>query len=239
MAETPPRDYRRDLYSIYRSTHFEETAASSVTTAGQILPHLPEERNALILELGSGSGELIRSMIEAGYSRVSGVDLSEEQVAHAHALGTESVAHGDLFERLAVQEEPLDAAVCVDVLEHLEKPEVLRALQAIRAVLAPGGRVVVRVPNAQSPFGGRFRYGDFTHETGFTQLSAQQVMLATGYSWVRIYPAEPVVHGFISAIRLGLWKLIASIIKFALAVETGTVRGHIVTQNLIVVAGTD
>ena len=239
MTERSPREYKRDLYSVYRSTHLEETVASSVTTAGQILPHLPKDRNALILELGSGSGELIRSMVDAGYSRVSGVDLSEEQVERAHALGTESVAHGDLFERLAAQEEPLDTALCIDVLEHLEKPEVLHALQAIRAALAPGGRVVARVPNAQSPFAGRFRYGDFTHETGFTQLSARQVMLATGYSWVRTYPAEPVVHGIKSAIRLGLWKLIALMFKFALAVETGTVRGHIVTQNLIVVAGTD
>lgn len=230
-------DFRADLYAEYVTTHFAELGANAATTLeAQILPLLPADRAAAILDIGCGSGELVELMSQAGYRRVSGVDLSEEQVAIARGRGISGVAQADLFNHLDSLDEPLDAIVAVDVLEHLEKAEIVRALRLICATLRPGGRVIVRVPNAQSPFGGRFRYGDFTHATSFTQHSISQVLLATGFSDIEIRPADPVVHGVLSAIRLGLWKLVATGYKFALAVETGLLRGQLVTQNILVLA---
>ncbi len=236
-SELEQRDYREQLYASYRSTHFDSVAPEGppTTAVRQVLRHLPDDNSARILELGSGSGALLRAMRDAGFASVSGVDVSEEQVAKAREGGIE-VDQGDLTEHLEGLPEPVDAILAVDVLEHLTKPEVVRALRAARAALRPGGRLIARMPNAQSPFGGRYRYGDFTHETSFTQHSARQVLLATGFSEVKAYPAEPVVHGPLSALRWVLWKLTSGGLKLALAAETGELRGQIVTQNLVVVA---
>ena len=42
----------------------------------------------------------------------------------------------------------------------------------------------------------------------------------------------PPAHGAASAVRATLWRPVSGLFKLALAVETGAVRGHIVTQNL-------
>jgi 2-polyprenyl-3-methyl-5-hydroxy-6-metoxy-1,4-benzoquinol methylase len=38
-----------------------------------------------------------------------------------------------------------------DIIEHLQKPEVLHFLDAVLLALKPGGRLVLQTPNADSP----------------------------------------------------------------------------------------
>jgi hypothetical protein len=74
----------------------------------------------------------------------------------------------------------------------------------IRPLLPPpsaGYVAVARVPNAVSPFGGRIRYGDFTHETWFTARSVRQLAAASGFGPVEVIGCSPPVHGVVSAIR--------------------------------------
>ena len=113
---------------------------------------------------------------------------------------------------------------------------MLATFDSAAAALRPGGVLVARVPNAVSPFGGHIRYGDFTHETWFTARSVRQLAAATGFRPVTVLSCPPVAHGLVSAARVAVWKPISGLYKLALAAETGTLRGHIVTQNLTVVA---
>ena len=126
----------------------------------------------------------------------------------------------------------LAAVTATDLLEHLTKPEVLATFDAVAAALRPGGRFIARVPNAVSPFGGHIRYGDFTHETWYTARSVRQLAAAAGFGPVEVIGCPPPAHGATSAVRSTLWKPVSGLLKLALAVETGAVRGHIVTQNL-------
>lgn len=73
-------------------------------------------------------------------------------------------------------------------------------------VLKPGGRWIIHVPNGESPFGGRMRYWDLTHELAFTRTSVAQLLLASGFSDVRCFEDQPVVHGAKSALRWLLWQ---------------------------------
>ena len=43
-------------------------------------------------------------------------------------------------------------------------------------------------------------------------------------------------HGLASAARVVVWQVVSACYRIALAAETGTLRGHIVTQNLIFTA---
>jgi 2-polyprenyl-3-methyl-5-hydroxy-6-metoxy-1,4-benzoquinol methylase len=183
------------------------------------------------MDIGCGQGELVRMLLDDGYA-ADGVDISPEQVAIAHASGLNAVQQGNYLEVLGSRREELAAVTATDVLEHLTKDEVLETFDQVAAALAPSGVFIARVPNAVSPFGGYIRYGDFTHETWFTQRSVKQLASSVGFASVRVLACPPVAHGLASAARVIVWKSASALCKITLAAETGVLRGHIVTQNL-------
>lgn len=231
------RAYRARLYEGYVTTNLGEQDWSRAAPGlrRDVLRHLPTDRGDPILDLGAGHGDLVAVLREAGYRSVSGVDGSAEQVALARRMGRPEVEHDDVFEYLATRPGAFAAIVAVDVLEHFDKDEVLALLDAIWRSLRPGGRLVIRSCNGSGPFAGRIRYADFTHELAFTQASISQVLRATGFADIRVLPNEPAPHGVVSAARLVVWRLFAAMLSVGLIAETGVVRGHILTQNLVAV----
>jgi hypothetical protein len=111
----------------------------------------------------------------------------------------------------------------------------LETLDAVAAALLPGGVFIGRVPNAASPLGGGSQHGDFTHETAFTGRSIRQ-LAAAGFRSLSIRPCAPVADGLLGAGRMAVWKPVSALFRLALAAETGVLRGHILTQDLIFVA---
>jgi 2-polyprenyl-3-methyl-5-hydroxy-6-metoxy-1,4-benzoquinol methylase len=224
---------RDRLYESYATTHSGPGSADAtgLSYRRDIRPLLPPPSAGPVIDIGCGSGQLVRCLIADGYD-ASGIDVSPEQVAIARAAGLGTVSHGDYRELLTARPGVLAGVTATDLLEHLTKPEVLDTLDAVATALRPGGRFVARVPNAVSPFGGHIRYGDFTHETWFTARSIRQLAAAAGLELVRVADCPPPAHGAVSAARAALWKPVSGLLKLALAVETGALRGHIVTQNL-------
>ena len=120
---------------------------------------------------------------------------------------------------------------------------VFLALLAALAILVPLLNLlvpetwIIHVPNGESPFGGRSRFGDFTHEQAFTRGSLTQLLLASGFATVACYEDAPAAHGAKSRLRALLWRLIRLALRLYLAVETGdTGRNAIFSQNLLAVA---
>jgi 2-polyprenyl-3-methyl-5-hydroxy-6-metoxy-1,4-benzoquinol methylase len=228
---------RNRLYESYVSQHsgWAPDATTRLIYRRDIGPLLPPPATGPVLDIGCGSGQLVRCLLEDGY-QAGGIDVSPEQVAVARQAGLDQVRQGDYLDLLGGYSGQLAAVTATDLLEHLTKPEVLATFDAVAAALRPGGTFVARVPNAVSPFGGHIRYGDFTHETWFTVQSVRQLAAAAGLGPVRVIGCPPPVHGAASAVRLALWKPISGLFKLALAAETGVVHGHIVTQNLTFVA---
>src|SRR5208337_4817517 len=96
---------------------------------------------------------------------LEGMDGSLEQVAAANRLGIDGVREGDLRESLAAMPDASrDAVLAFDVIEHFRKYELLSFVDEVHRVLRPGGRWIIHCANGESPFFGRIRYGDFTHE---------------------------------------------------------------------------
>ena len=227
-------DFRERLYGSYVSGFRRppDLGRAAPDLRHHVISRLPTDRGIRILDLGCGPGHLVALLQSEGYSHPLGIDTSAEQVAAAHAAGVANVRQADALDFLTSGER-FDAIVAMDVLEHFDPPGVLRLLDAIAAALNPGGRLIFRSPNADGPFFGRYRYGDFTHGTAFTASSVDQVLTATGFTDIEVFPAEPVPHGVVSFIRYLLWKVIAILLRAYLAVETGEPRGHILTQNLV------
>ncbi len=199
--------------------------------------HFPASRDATILEVGCGYGALLHVARAAGYTKLSGIDGSPEQVAAAAALGIAGVREGDLLTALAdLPPESHDAVVAFDVIEHLTKDELVGFTDQVLRVLKPGGCWIIHVPNAASPFFGAVRYGDLTHELAFTSESLAQLVLASGFREVQSYEDRPIPHGLKSWGRAVLWRLLRRLLGFYLMVEVGAANQPILTQNLLAVA---
>ncbi len=235
--------YRDRIYARYISSSPDAMTGETALRARQpylnhiIRHHFPANRQALIIDLGCGSGALIHYARRAGYHNTSGVDRSPQQVALAHASGIEGVREADLWETLReLPDRSHDGLVTFDVIEHFAKDELIAFADEVVRVLKPGGLWIIHAPNGESPFGANIRYSDFTHELAFTRRSIQQLLLACGFAEVHVFEDTPVPHGAKSAVRWVLWKFVRALLRLYLVVETGdTGRDVVLSQNLLAV----
>ena len=117
-------------------------------------PHLGTE----VLEIGAGHGELTERLIEGRF--VTATDLSkrcvEELQARYAGMANVDVRHADIA--ALDDDRRYDSVVLINVLEHI--PDDLAALQDLRALLKPCGRLIVFSPAFEG------LYSDFDHKIG-------------------------------------------------------------------------
>ena len=236
-------DYRDRCSQSYVSTHFSMVRDISLPGIERgfpffrqhLLPRLPTDRDTEILDVGCGYGSLLYALRRHGYRNVVGVDNGPEQVALARRLGIDGVVNGDGLIHLRDNPGRYDVIFALDLLEHFSRERVVDLVDGVAGALKPGGRFIVQTINAESPFGARALYRDFTHELAFTSTSITQLLRLGGFGSIAVLGVEPAVHGVPSAVRGLLWRAIRSMVTTYLAVETGRLRGHIVSQTLIAV----
>ncbi len=143
-----------------------------------------------VLELGCGTGQFLLYLRAKGIRRFVGVDRDplvrnamEPDIAARVVIA--DIA-GDL-DRLA-GEKPFDRIVLFDVLEHFAPWEGANLLLGLRDRLTPDGKVVIRVPNAASPWGQQHQHSDLTHKAAYTPISLLQLALATGFECRAVLP---------------------------------------------------
>lgn len=183
-------------------------------------PLLPAQKDASILDLGCGYGELLYFLQREGYTNTRGIDLDAQQVAVGSSLGVRNMEYGDSRNLLAEADHAFDFVSAIDVLEHIPKSQVLDFLDLIHRALRPGGTFLCQVPNLAAFYTPLF-YMDFSHETPFTPSSLKQALQISGFANVRVSPMGPVVHGAKSALRYLLWKGITAGLRFIQTVEGG------------------
>lgn len=173
----------RELYDMYRSTGFGDTATAAAAEGyAAYIDWLPRRRDARVLDFGCGGGEFLAYLASCGYTNIEGMDVSAEQVRRSLERGLARISHEQNAEAfLEAHPSRFDCVTMNDVLEHLEKERCIPTLRAIGDALTPDGCLVVKVPNLSSAFGPVARYLDFTHELGFTEHSLEQVLRAAGY----------------------------------------------------------
>lgn len=242
-SEDPQGEWRRRIYERYTEGRGfavldappQELVRLYPYFARLVRQHFPRDPEAAVLDLGCGDGALLAVARALGRRRLAGVDRSPQQARAARDRGLD-IRQGELLPTLqTLAAESLDCVVAFDVLEHLQRPELLPLLDQARRVLRPGGRLIAHVPNGESPFVGMVRYGDLTHELAFTRRSLRQLALAAGFSAVECYEDRPLVRGVASAARYALWRGVRAGLRLYLAAEGQTDSQVILSQNLLAV----
>lgn len=226
---------RQDFYERYVSTHTGQRAMGAAQWF-PALDYLPQSRSGRVLDLGCGEGSLIREIQAMGFSSVSGIDISQEQIALAHERGTNQVQVADVFEFLPSNPSKWSVITTVDVLEHFTPDEVSELAPLVFDALSPGGIWIAQVPNAVSPLFGNYAYGDFTHRTVFTPRSMAQITRLAGFEVEGAYPVAVAPGGGVKRVmRRLIYRGYESMVKLALAAETGQ-SDLLVSQNIVFVA---
>jgi SAM-dependent methyltransferase len=156
---------------------------------GLLGKHLPESKDAPILDIGCGMGFALCYLRDAGYQDVLGVDIDVSQIEACGRKGLRVNYTEDTVRFLETMAPKFRVVLMLDVLEHIPVPQQIAFLRAVRRVTVPGGSLVLTVPNAVSPVSSFYRYIDYTHYAAFSPHSLRFVLLNAGFSSVNI-PAD-------------------------------------------------
>jgi len=134
-----------------------------------------------LLDVGCATGSFMMAARRIGFTDIHGVDVAAASVAVAQRRGFDAVA-GDFSAHMFAPGR-FDVVSMWNTLEHLPDPFIF-ATEAWR-VLAPGGYLVVSMPNCNSLsvalLRRRYRYIALEHLNYFTPATLRTLLTRTGF----------------------------------------------------------
>jgi SAM-dependent methyltransferase len=175
--------------------HWARYAEAASSNPAQRMRHQLIERLLLrggtparVMDIGSGQGDLLLRLRRAlPDAELLGIELSASGVeASRRKVPDAELIEGDLFHppaQLAALRGWADAAVCSEVLEHVDAPTAF--VREASAYLTAGARLIVTVPGG--PMSAFDRH--IGHRRHFTKRSLVHVLAASGFSVSRVLRA--------------------------------------------------
>jgi len=172
---------------------------------------------------------MLRFVRARGHTNLTGIDLSAEQVELARTI-LPSLQQADAIGFRRANRECFDLIAAPDLIEHPTKDEELEFPDGCRESLRPGGRLVLRTPNGESPWHGGVRYGDFTHEICFNRKSLETLLRITGFRDLQSREAGVVARGLMFGVRWIAWRCVRAVVIADNSAETGSRNSGVVSR---------
>lgn len=169
-----------------------------------------------VLEIGFGAGSFL-AWARDQRANIAGAEIIPALIDAAKREEIELLPAD--FERLGSSHATrFDTIAALDVFEHLSTAEIADKLRACELMLKPGGHLLLRFPNAQSPFGLAPQNGDLTHRMALSRGVFEQLMQGTEFEVVRYAPAFRIgggglAKGFIRRLRYAARDLIGAFLN--------------------------
>jgi SAM-dependent methyltransferase len=187
--KTMPQDSRVPLKSLMSPGRNAGEGPMIIASGGGC-----RRKAAAVLDLACGGGKMLYFFTERGCWLVSGVDISPEQVRLARQV-IPGVMEADGLDFLEIHSQAFDLITGLDIIEHFHKDEVLRFLDLCHAAWRPGGRLILKTPNAESFWGNAMHYGDFTHEGCLAPCSLLRLLSLCSLRDLEVRGTGPVPWG--------------------------------------------
>lgn len=170
----------KDIYFKVRNVDYD---LESYYTPRYIIPYLPLNKDAYILDIGCGLGRFVGDcVINHGRVNIKGIDISKGAVEYCNSKKLPVVLIDNIIDFSKSESIKYDFILISHVLEHLEKNTIIDTLVTIKErILKKGGILFIAVPNAQSSTNSYWAYEDFTHKTLFTTGSLSYVLQTAGF----------------------------------------------------------
>jgi len=190
------------------------------------------DRAAPAFEIGAGEGHFLVYLRDQGFTRAYGVDLSAPMVEHARQRQVDVRLENGIEHLAALPDNHLGLVVAIDIIEHLNKPEIIDLLRHTLRTLKPGGVLIVKTVNGQGLFKGQVMYGDVTHTTMLNPGSLGQLLAMTGFTEPVFRESTFFGRGKREWLRRKLWPVIKAITNLCRWVESGKTQ-TIWSENMI------
>ncbi|MFH1001055.1 MAG: class I SAM-dependent methyltransferase, partial [Bacteroidota bacterium] len=154
----------------------------------------PEDKNAKLLDIGIGRGEMLTCMKNWGYTNYFGIDISPSTVNFCKGLSLQCELVENTTAYLINKPNHFDLITLLDVLEHIPKSELIPFMKAVKKSLKKNGVLIIQVPNLQAPDGHLHMFNDLTHGTGFVEHSLTQLIIAAGFKEFYFQPFEEIIQ---------------------------------------------
>jgi 2-polyprenyl-3-methyl-5-hydroxy-6-metoxy-1,4-benzoquinol methylase len=152
-----------------------------------LAPYLTKDSS--VLDVGCGKGIFLSFLKERGYTNLSGLELSKDEIAFAQEQFGISVQYGDIADYAGV----VDAITMIAVIEHYKDPA--QRVRIARDKLADGGFLFVSTPNVKRMVlrKGLARYFKFVHTYYFSLTTLTSVIQQAGFEIVYAHETSTVL----------------------------------------------
>ncbi|MCJ8166883.1 class I SAM-dependent methyltransferase [Pontibacter sp. E15-1] len=123
---------------------------TSKNTHEKVFSLLPQNKAITVLDIPSGAGAFTQRLKDKGYTNVISVD-----VVNGLQIDHDRFMLGNMNERLPYDDNTVDAVVCIDGIEHINRQ--FDFVKEVNRILKPQGVFIVSTPNISS-LHSRFRW---------------------------------------------------------------------------------
>jgi 2-polyprenyl-3-methyl-5-hydroxy-6-metoxy-1,4-benzoquinol methylase len=171
-----------EFYNDLANANKALTVLASERYVRILLPYLPENKAAKILEIGPGNGLTLKLLAEMGYTNTVGLEVDKNlaMAARANGINVDHVAESALVDALTAHENSFELVFCMHVIEHVPKDQQIGFVRAAGQSLTTDGYFVCETPNALGATANYFRYNDWTHTSIFTPASLRFLYRTAG-----------------------------------------------------------
>jgi len=186
-ASNIPEQSEFDTYYINANKYEHETEQPDVITGKyehilQEIIHFNADKTVSIVDIGCARSEILRLLRDRGYSNLTGIDPSINNVEYLKSKGINGI-HATI--RTLDTSKQYEVVVFLAVLEHIR--DIHQTLSTIGAITAPNGMIIVLVPDMTAQASGELPYQEFSREhiNYFTEISLSNLM--TQYEFLPIF----------------------------------------------------
>ncbi len=142
------------------------------------------------LEIGCGTGHFLSYLKNKGVTDLLGIDLDASLASVVPETVRSHFKATDVWDFLedASGQPAYDRIFLFDVFEHFAPEDGHKLLKKIGDILSDDSLIVLKMPNASSPWGQQFQHGDLTHLASYTPDSIRQMAVSCGMVCTQCYP---------------------------------------------------